>query len=418
MRHPLSPRWTVRLRLTVIYTVVLIVAGAGVLAVSYALVDNSLHRSGTQGRTAADRLARGAPPPLGSQTQRAALKARIALIEQAQRQLADDTLGRLVDQYLVALGILIALAATSSWLLAGRVLRPLQRITATLHRVSDARMDERVGLTGPHDELKELGDTFDEMLARLERTFNGQRAFMANASHELRTPLAIMQAENDVLRATPRTSPQALSAVTRTFATALERSERIISDLLTLARSDARDLGREAVDLGALLNQGVAGIAPAARGRRIDVETDIAAARVLGDRGLLESLVENLLVNAVRHNQDGGWIRVSSADTDNEAWLEIANGGSRLAADEMAVLTEPFRRGRARQADVPGHGLGLSLVASIAEAHGGTVSFDSPAEGGLRVRVVFPRVPSSETREPATVQDGRLRHASPRTPQT
>jgi signal transduction histidine kinase len=275
---------------------------------------------------------------------------------------------------------------------------------------------ERVGLTGPQDELKELGDTFDEMLARLERTFSGQRAFMANASHELRTPLAIMQAENDVLRATPRPSPQALSAVTRTFATALERSERIISDLLTLARSDARDLGREVVDLGALLNQGVAGIAPAARGRTIDVETDVAAARVLGDRGLLESLVENLLVNAVRHNQEGGWIRVSSADTDSEAWLEIANGGSRLAADEMAVLTEPFRRGRARQADVPGHGLGLSLVASIAEAHGGTVSFDSPAEGGLRVRVVFPRVPSSEPREPATLHDGPPRHFS-RTPE-
>jgi signal transduction histidine kinase len=390
----------VRLRLTVIYTLVLIVAGAAALAVSYALVEHSLDRSSAQRQAAAARLAASSPLALRTPAERAAHKSRVALVERAQRQLADDALSRLADQYLVALAVLVALAAASSWILAGRVLRPLRRITATMHRVSEATLDERVALEGPQDELKELGDTFDAMLARLDRTFRGQRAFIANASHELRTPLAIMQAENDVLRASPRPSPQALAVVTSTFATAISRSDRIISDLLLLARSDAGDLGRQAVDIGSLLTTAVAGIEPAARARAITIDTEIAEATVQGDGGLLECLVTNLLENSVRHNVDCGWIQVSSGAPDAEVWLEIANGGRQLAADEMAVLTEPFRRGQAREAGVPGHGLGLALVASIAEAHGGSVSLDSPSHGGLSVRVTLPRVRTAEHAQP------------------
>jgi signal transduction histidine kinase len=396
MRRPRWPQWTVRLRLTVIYTLVLIVAGAAALAVSYALVEHSLDRSTAQRRAAAARLSASSPLALSTPAERAAHKSRLALVEQAQRQLSDDALSSLADKYLLALAVLVALAAASSWLLAGRVLRPLRRITATMHRVSDANLDERVALAGPQDELKELGDTFDAMLARLERTFRGQRAFIANASHELRTPLAIMQAENDILRVSPRLSPRALAAVTGTFATAIERSERIISDLLTLARSDAGDLGRQAVELGSLIATAVASIEAAARARSITIDTDIADATVQGDRGLLESLVMNLLENSVRHNVDGGWIHVSSGVTEADAWLEIANGGQQLAGDDMAVLTEPFRRGRARENGVPGHGLGLALVASIAEAHGGSVSLRSPSGGGLSARVALPALRTRE----------------------
>lgn len=309
-----------------------------------------------------------------------------------QHALARRTLDQLLRQYLAVLAGLVLVAVACGWLLAGRLLRSVRAITAVAKRVTPDSLDERIGLHGPRDELRELADTFDGMLARLDAVFSAQRRFVADASHELRTPLATMRAELEVLVADPHATLADLEAATRVFHRQLERGEELIESLLALARSEPELLAREPVDLADIAREALGDAALDARRLRID--TKLASAVVDGDRRLLTLLVGNLVGNAVTHNHDGGCITLCTYVDGDVAVLEVANSGFVVAAEEVQELTQAFRRGgRARVGD--GHGLGLAIVQAVARAHQGALTIEPRHEGGLRVEV---RVPLTDTR--------------------
>jgi signal transduction histidine kinase len=293
--------------------------------------------------------------------------------------------------------VLGALGTAVSYVLAGRVLRPLQEITTTARRLSAERLDERIALPGPRDELRELADVFDAMLDRLQAAFEAQRRFVADASHELRTPLAVMRTEVDVALADPHASAADLRAAAAVVRDATERADRLVESLLLLARTDRLQLEalphRERVELPDVAAAALDAVAAEARARGLAVASARAPAGVLGDRVLLERLAGNLVENAVRHNVDGGWLRVDTGTVVGRARLQVSSSGPVVPPEEVAQLFEPFRRhGTARTAR-RGAGLGLAIVRALATAHGGAVSAVAPPEGGLVVTVDLPRSP-------------------------
>jgi signal transduction histidine kinase len=361
-------RPTIRLRMTLLYAVVFFVAGALLLSVSYALVRNNL--TGTANL-------RGLSP------------GDYALHEAVQREVADDALGKLRAQYAIALAALTGLSVLLGWAVAGRVLRPLQQITATAQRVSKDNLDERIGLEGPRDELKELADTFDGMLERLSGAFASQRRFVANASHELRTPLSVIRTEVDVTLADPDATNAELRAMAETVRDATLATERLIQALLTLARSEGGIVRRDPADLADGARVALAQTAQEAADLHLDVHSTLDPAPVHGDRPLLERLVANLVENAVRHNRPGGTVEVRTAQTAGRSVVEVRNDGAVVPGGAVASLLEPFQR-LDRGARGDGAGLGLSIVRSVAEAHGGSVELRARPNGGLVVRVSLP----------------------------
>src|SRR3954454_19622569 len=282
-------RPTVRLKMTLLYAGVVFVAGALLLSVSYVLVRQNLTNPSNLRNLPADNWSYNVA---------------------AQHEIAQDALARLRTQYAIALAAMTGLSVLLGWVLAGRMLRPLQRITATAQRVSQANPDERIGLEGPRDELKELADTFDGMLERLSGAFASQRRFVANASHELRTPLTVIRTELEVSLADPNATTAELRSMAETVRDATLATERLIQALLTLARSQGGVRRRDDVDLddGARLAIEQAAGEPAGRG--VEVRSTLEPAPVRGDRRLLDRLVANLVENAVRHNRDGGTVEV------------------------------------------------------------------------------------------------------------
>jgi signal transduction histidine kinase len=291
---------------------------------------------------------------------------------------------------LAGLGLFTALAAGLGWAAGGRVLRPLAAVTTAAQGASQENLGQRLALTGPPDELKELADTFDAMLARLEAAFASQRRFVADASHELRTPLTEMRTLIDVTMARPAGSAEQLKPVLAAIGAAVDRSEGLIEALLTLARSD-RGLGlAETVDLPTAVEDAIDLLGPAASARQIQVGTELRDAQVTGDRVLVERLVSNLIDNAVKHNVTGGWVLASTRTEAGIAELTVANGGEHIPADQVTGLFEPFRRLAGRTGSQPGSGLGLSIVASVASAHGGHAEARARPNGGLDVQVSLP----------------------------
>ena len=294
---------------------------------------------------------------------------------------------------LVAYGL--ALAASSvitwglAWLLAGRMLRPLRRITDTARRITSEDLHERLALGGPADELSELGDTFDAMLARLETAFASQQLFAANAAHELRTPLAVLRAELDLLL----TSPDPSSAEVRDTAARLRRtvlsSERMLDRLLTLTRGMLTPPEREPAPLDLITAEALSGVD---RPPGLAIRTELNQACAYGDPSLLGELAGNLIGNAVKHNCPDGWIAVGTRTDGDRVILEISNSGQRIPAEDLDGLVEPFRRA-GRQRTGSGSGLGLSIVRAIVTAHGGELSLRAPDSGGLAVRVSLPAAP-------------------------
>jgi signal transduction histidine kinase len=369
------PRPTVRLRLAALYTLAFLVGGALLLSSSYTLVRHSLLSDSRQARQAVIRR-------LGAGASDSDDRARDDIIDQTRRELRAETLDRLEDGYILALAASAALSAALGWLLAGRALRPLSDITATARRVSQENLHERIALSGPDDELKELADTFDTMLARLDDAFASQRSFVANASHELRTPLSVIRTEVDVALQNGAPTAERLIAMADVVRGATQRSERLIEALLTLARSDRGDLERTGLDLAVLCRVALDEVAGDVVARDLRLEADLGPARTTGDRALLERLLANLLQNAVRHNVDGGWISISSEAQDGRAIVVVANGGAAIAPGDALGLTTPFRRlGGERTRGAGGAGLGLSIVDSVARAHGGAVRLVAPGEG-------------------------------------
>jgi signal transduction histidine kinase len=292
----------------------------------------------------------------------------------------------------VALAIMAIASMALGWFLAGRVLRPLQTITSTARDISASNLHERLALKGPNDELRELGDTFDGLLGRLEASFEAQRQFVANASHELRTPLTLERAILEVTLADPSADAGTLRAACERVLAIGGEQERVIDALLTLARSERGLERRDPLHLQSVLSAVLAERRDDFARRGLRLETKLEDARTSGDPRLIERLVANLIDNAIRHNAADGWVAATSTAEDGQAVLRVSNSGPTIAPEELRQLTQPFyrRAGRTSHGDGDGHGLGLSIIDAIATAHGATLAFQPLPAGGLQAEVRFP----------------------------
>lgn len=288
----------------------------------------------------------------------------------------------------ITLAVLAVTAGGAGWWLSGRMLAPVRRLTQTARAISDDNLSTRIAAAGPHDELRELADAFDAMLERLERSFDVQRQFAADASHELRTPLTLIRAELDVTLADPDATPAERTDAVASLRHTLDHSEQLIDRLLQLASAGA--IGkRTPVDLAELARASIE--AHVADDGQLQVTRRLDPVRVLGDDTLLARLVDNLVHNAVRHNQPGGWLQVRTGVAADAAQLTIANSGPRLHRDEISQLTDRFYRpDPSRTRATGGSGLGLAIVAAIAQAHGGQLELAPTLGGGLTVDVRLP----------------------------
>jgi signal transduction histidine kinase len=381
-------RPTVRLRLTLVCGGLFLAAGTVLLVINYGLVRSNLPAVPAFQEIVPVEAEVTIPfPPAEPPDQ----EIDRALQQEAER-FREATLNELLVQSAIALAIMAFVSVGLGWLVAGRVLRPLKSITTTARRLSEENLHERIGLAGPSDELKELADTFDAMLARLEAAFDSQRRFIANASHELRTPLAIEQTMLEVALADPDPSVEKLQAVAEKVHGVSQRNQRLIESLLLLARSAREVEFREPVELAAVVRETVAQRRADSDQRDITVTTVGEPAWVAGDRPLLEHMVANLVENALRHNVDAGWIHISTGTDGPLAHLRVANSGPKVPVAAVAPLFEPFRRfSRDRTGSDRGVGLGLSIVKTIVVTHGGEVSARALEAGGLEVRVTLPR---------------------------
>jgi signal transduction histidine kinase len=306
----------------------------------------------------------------------------------------------LVDASGVALTVMGALSLGLGWLVAGRFLGPLRTITTAAREISATTLHERLNLSGPDDELTELADTFDELLDRLERSFASERRFVANASHELRTPLAGMRTSLDVAMAKPGPVPAHVVTLAERLRRELDRMDALLESFLALAKTQQGPLADQAtLSLAELACVAIEDRAAAisAQGLNVEQRPD-PHARVSGSAPLLARMVENVIENAIGHNQPDGWLRVCTAVEETRAQLVVENGGERLDPDDVKELSRPFRRaGAERTGSDRGAGLGLAIVASIAEVHGGTLNLAARSEGGLRVAIGLPLAAGATT---------------------
>jgi signal transduction histidine kinase len=383
----MTNRWTIRARLTVLYGGLFLVGGALLLSLTYLLVQQSLERSRPADQLAvrfADRLPGGAAGMRvrfadGREIPIDQVPAEYRRREEAFRQ---ETLNSLLKQGGIALGGIAVIAVGFGWLMAERALRPVHRITETARRVTSGNLHERIALQGPRDEIKELADTVDSMLDRLDQSFDGQRRFVMNASHELRTPLTINRTLMEVALGRPNLPPEARQ-LAETLLAVNERHERLIDGLLTLARSDQELTVREPVDLAE-----VARHVRDAAGSEIIAE--LAPAPTTGDPVLLERLAQNLVENALAYNVPDGWVSVRTYVHGGQATLVVENTGPVVPAYEIPGLFEPFRRLRDRTNSAHGTGLGLSIVRAVAVSHHGSVVAAPREGGGFVVTVTLP----------------------------
>jgi signal transduction histidine kinase len=398
-RGPHLPRRTVRLRLTLLYGALFLVSGATLLAITYVLVSHATGRVVLIERTTSDpgrveprvtrRLEADQPIPGGVPDEMRAQVERMQ--EQASSQRAHD-LDQLLIQSGIALGLMAVVSVGLGWLMAGRVLRPLRTMTATTQRISEHNLHERLALVGPSDELKDLGDTIDGLLARLEAAFEAQRRFVANASHELRTPLSMMRTSLDVATAKPGPVPPQTRVLEGKLREGLDRADRLLGDFPPLAPPQHRPLPEQkSVSLSGIVFAAIESQAGAIAARGIEVRERLGGAEVAGSPSLLRHMAENVIDNAVRHNEPSGWVEIETGVEGGVARLVVESGGRRLGESEVRELAQPFRRlAGERTGSENGVGLGLSIVAAIAGAHGGKLELRARSEGGLRVLIELP----------------------------
>ncbi len=301
-----------------------------------------------------------------------------------------DLVRAFVPPALAAWGALIVVGLVGGWFLAGRMLAPLGRITRATRWAAAGSLSHRIGADGPHDEVRELADSFDAMLARIEAQVVEQRRFAANASHELRTPLAITRAMLDVAEADPDRDVDALIA---RLAHVNRRAIDLTEALLALSRAERGAFAPTLVDASLVVDEAAETLLPLAEARGVALHVTAAPATVVGSEPLLQQLVVNLVHNAVVHNEvDRGWVRIDVEPTAGGACLRIENSGPFVAAELLSGLLEPFRRAaeRSRNGEREGAGLGLAIVAAIVRAHDGRLTLRSRDEGGLLVEVVLP----------------------------
>jgi len=388
---PARTRLSARTRLTVLYAALFTLGGAALITATYLLVAHTLRDAGTIRRIPAAVQLEISRCLNAAQTGGAATAGKCsALYTQgvqagagAQRA---TTLAHLLAYSLLSLAVVAVLAAVVGWLTAGRILRPVHQLTAAARAATEHNLSQRIALQGPRDELRELADTFDTMLERLDRAFSTQRQFIANASHELRTPLTLMRTATDVVLAKPRPTVDELVAMAAEVRQAVGHCQRLIDALLILARTDHKPARTEPLDLAAVAEDALDGRAPAG----VTITATLGEAPVTGDAVLLERLIVNLLDNAERYNTDGGTITITTAASEAESVLRVVNSGPVIPPEQVTHLFEPFTRLHDRTRH-DGSGLGLALVASITSAHHGTLRTTAPATGGLDITIGLPR---------------------------
>jgi signal transduction histidine kinase len=368
----LRSRRTVRMRLTALYCVLFVLSAVVLLAIT-----NGVGSSTSQTTTV---------------TSGGAQQGRTVAV---QAQTATS------HQYLlgsaIALGVMVVVSVAAGWVVAGRVLRPLRVMTATTRRISADSLHERLAIDGPGDELKDLADTIDALLERLDGAFAAQRRFVANASHELRTPLATMRVSLDVAVAKPGPVSPGTITLADQVRTELDRVDQLLDGLLVLARAQHGALpGRTVLPLDYVVSAALAAQEDAITARNLTVHhvSGSDGIWVEGSQPLLRRMADNVIGNAVCHNRDGGWIRITTTTDSGAARLTIENGGDILDPAQAAGLAQPFRRlGADRTGSDDGAGLGLSIVAAITQAHRGSLQLHARPGGGLKVTITLPLAP-------------------------
>jgi signal transduction histidine kinase len=372
------PRRTVRLRLTALYAALFLASGTALLAIT-------------------NLLARGLPWPPSIATQpgtrpRGAGRFHPVSHDLTAQMAADHAtaLNQFLAESAIALGIMAVASVALGWLMAGRVLRPLRQMTAAARAISEDNLHQRLAVPGPDDELTDLAEVIDALLARLEDAFAAQRNFVASASHELRTPLTLARTLLQMALADPHPTLASYRTTCQDLLDASDQQEQLIEALLTLARSQRGLDRREPLDLAAVTDGVLRTREPKAAARGVMIGASISPAPVLGDARLLQRLVANLIDNAIRHNNPGGRVDIQVAVADGRPRLTIANTGPVIPADQATRLLEPFQRLPAtRSAGEQGLGLGLSIVAAISKAHHAALAVSPGPHGGLSVEVSF-----------------------------
>jgi signal transduction histidine kinase len=384
------PANRLRWRLTLLFCVVACISGV-VLLFLFAAVSISLPADAPAPRDAAAvrdgaPIRDGAQPPIPPKPEREpAPDIRSVGLPEATSDLQD----RVLLVTVIALLIMVPISLASGWYIAGRMLRPVRTMTDSLQQISGRNVHERLAVAGPRDEFKDLADTVDGLLGRLERALDGHKRFVANAAHELRTPLTVEHALLEEPLIDPGASVESYRANFEQLLSVNRHRGELLESLLTLAASESARDGGEPIDLGDVVDAALAERSARLAEADLRVEAAIRPARLVGDPLLVARLVANLLDNAIHYNRPGGTIEVSARGTDGRARLIVANTGDVVPAEQVDRLFEPFQRMR-RVADDGHHGLGLSIVRAIAVAHGATVFARARHSGGLTVEVEFP----------------------------
>ena len=382
-----------RSRLTLLYTSLFTLGGAALITITYLLVAHTLHSAATtttppevqaKVEQCLRLVSRGGATSAQAASKCGALYANgVRAGASAQRS---TTLTHLLTYSLLSLAGVILLAAAAGWIVAGRILGPVHRLTAAARAASEQNLSQRIALQGPRDELRELADTFDTMLERLDRAFTTQRQFIANASHELRTPLTVMRTTIDVVLAKPNPTRDELVSMAADVRQAVDHAERLIDVLLVLARNDQARALTDPLDLAVVAEDALEG----RNANGINTITTLDEAPVTGDGVLLERLVANLLDNAERYNIAGGSVTISTSTDNSTSLMRVLNTGPVVPPDQVDRLFLPFTRLDERTRH-DGFGLGLALVSSIASVHNGTVHATADPTGGLDITVRLPR---------------------------
>jgi signal transduction histidine kinase len=382
------PARTARLRLTMLYGVLFLASGGGVLAITYLLVSdtteigfyiNAGHRSGIM-----------LPAPGTTDSVRGAAAGAVRRAQLLQQHASD--LHHLLIWSATALAIMAVISIALGYYVAGRVLNPLRTITSTARAISARNLSERLALDGPEDEFKALGDTLDDLLTRLQTAFDAQQHFVANASHELRTPLSWERSLVEVALADPDPTIESFQCMCQELLAASDQQQRLIEALLTLATSERGLEHHEPIDLSTLADSLLLAPWPEADQLEIAITAMIDPAPTTGHAALAERLIANLIDNAIHHNTPGGHVEITTGVRDQHAFVTVTNSGPMIPVDEIQRLFQPFQRlGGARTQHTNGYGLGLSIVQAIATAHDATITTHAQPDGGLAIEVSFPR---------------------------
>lgn len=419
LRHP---KTTVRWRLTLLYGGLFLASGAALLAITYTLVAHAnvtpnksvLNFSGAGAQARTDHgppspgfLRRPGAKQLPARLPKSVLSllrtpagGRVVQIAGRGQRVVD--LHHLIVESGIALGIMAIVSALLGWLVAGRVLRPLRTMTAATQEISEANLHERLALQGPRDELRQLADTIDGLLGRLEAAFDAQRRFVANASHELRTPLTTARALLEMVMSDPLATVQTFRTTCAQVLEEGEQQEQLIDALLALAQGQRGLDKREAMDLASVTRAVLDAREPEVAAAGLRLEDSFESAPISGDRRLVERLVSNLVENAVRHNVPNGNVSLNVDAHDGASTLHIVNTGPPVPVTEIDRLLQPFQRlGADRISNPEGIGLGLSIVAAIANAHDAKLDVRPREAGGLDVEVRFPRSSVNDVDSPS-----------------